>query len=645
MGILGLWDVIGDGEIIHIADYAAQHFEKHKRPLRIAVDEACWRFTNLTPEQVQKIRDGEPAANPIEKTILWRILRLMKLNVQLLFVHDGPSKPWKKGRCGGGLLDKEIVKLLHQLLDHLKVPYHQAPGEAEAECAALEQRGIVDAVWADDGDAFMFGCQTLIKQHKVDGKRVHDHIRVYHADSILREHDLDQDSFVLFAMLAGGDYNPQGLKGCGPKTAQKAARREYGVAGKIREAHTQPQRHLPTWRQALHLTLRLCGSNTEVPPDFPALKALGNYLNPNVSAPEKLDDLRKLRQGWDRKIDQTKLRVILRDRFNMWTRGFIKHIAPVYLARALARATPEQRAENLQYGVQLKRTRKPKDGDEAKSEVKITFNPIPAVEIDLSQQPPEEDWSLWTDKDGTPYDPIQNVEAEIPQCFLDHGLPEGGVAPAPAPARRKRKSDATEPTESSSKKPRSESALDVGPSASASPITPTKRGLQKEKGDNPATKRPRKVTRKDKDANALPEIPPSPPRQGFKLPRSLPLPPAPSPPRLPSSSQTPMPPLQRTVFQATRTTPASSAESSFVSPARATVSAAPTEPMSTSPEKDSGAGLVPGETIAASTLRELRAGSSLLAKPAERQAVSIPESPLQTRPNPPVPVPEVIDLT
>ncbi|KAI7238291.1 hypothetical protein KC330_g2588 [Hortaea werneckii] len=127
MGINGLWDVIGEGEIVHVADYAARHFQTHKRPLRIAVDEACWRFTNLTPERVQKIRDGEPAANPMEKTILWRILRLMKLNVQLLFVYDGPSKPWKSGRGGGGLLDKELVKLLHQLLEpNLELPIKHA---------------------------------------------------------------------------------------------------------------------------------------------------------------------------------------------------------------------------------------------------------------------------------------------------------------------------------------------------------------------------------------------------------------------------------------------------------------------------------------------------------------------------------------
>lgn len=43
-----LYDIIGYGEVWPLAAYAARHFEQHKRPLRIAVDEACWRFTNLT---------------------------------------------------------------------------------------------------------------------------------------------------------------------------------------------------------------------------------------------------------------------------------------------------------------------------------------------------------------------------------------------------------------------------------------------------------------------------------------------------------------------------------------------------------------------------------------------------------------------
>ena len=134
--------MLGEGEIWTLPDYAAHHFEKHKRPLRIAVDEACWRFNNLTPEQVKKIQEGEPAANPVEKVFLWRTLRLLKLNVQLLFVNDGLRKPWKRKKRGTKL-DYSLTKLTHQLLDRLKVPHHQAPGEAEAECARLQVRVLL----------------------------------------------------------------------------------------------------------------------------------------------------------------------------------------------------------------------------------------------------------------------------------------------------------------------------------------------------------------------------------------------------------------------------------------------------------------------------------------------------------------------
>ena len=179
---------------------------------------------------MQKIREGEPAANPVEKVILWRVLRLLKANVQLIFVEDGMHKPWKRDKRGGNKLDKELVKLTHQLLDHLKVPYHQAPGEAEAACARMQAQGVFDAVWSDDGDAPMFGCGTLIEQDNVGKDRLEDHVKVYRAESIRGKLALDADSLVLFAVLAGGDYNTEGLCGCGPKTAALIAKRENRLA-------------------------------------------------------------------------------------------------------------------------------------------------------------------------------------------------------------------------------------------------------------------------------------------------------------------------------------------------------------------------------------------------------------------------------
>ena len=76
---------------------------------------------------------------------------------------------------------------------------------------------------------------------------------------------------------------------------------------------------LPQWRAALLATMRLCGKAVEMPADFPDFKALGHYRDPAISTPEQLDNLRGLRQGWERPIDQTKLRVLLRNRFNLWT--------------------------------------------------------------------------------------------------------------------------------------------------------------------------------------------------------------------------------------------------------------------------------------------------------------------------------------
>lgn len=317
MGIPGLWDVLGDGEIWSIADYAARFFEQHKRPLRIAVDEAGWRFNNLTPDQVEKIRQGEPAANPIEKTVLWRALPLMRMNIQLLFVFDGMRHPWKyesDGSRRGGRLDYDETRLLVKVLQHLKIPYHNAPGEAEAECAKLQKMDVVDAVWSDDGDTVMFGCTTLIKQHKVGTKRIDGQVKVYTAQYILEKTMMDVDSLVLFAVLAGGDYDPKGLPGCGPQKIRKVAMSHMGVATSLRKAS---QRDLPAWRVQLAEALKSCGGSVYVPPDFPNFKALEGYRNPAVSADGQLQHLRGLRKGWYQRIDQTKLRVLLRQNFNM----------------------------------------------------------------------------------------------------------------------------------------------------------------------------------------------------------------------------------------------------------------------------------------------------------------------------------------
>ena len=96
----------------------------------------------------------------IEKAIFYRICRFLTLNIQLLFVFDGPRRPWKHG-SPSGKIDYDKRGLLKEVLDALQTPHHEAPAEAEAECARLQQLGVVDAVFSQESDSLSlkFGCE------------------------------------------------------------------------------------------------------------------------------------------------------------------------------------------------------------------------------------------------------------------------------------------------------------------------------------------------------------------------------------------------------------------------------------------------------------------------------------------------------
>jgi len=50
-----------------------------------------------------------------------------------------------------------------ELLQMFGLPYIIAPMEAEAQCAWLDQHGLVDGVVTDDNDVFLFGGQHIYR--------------------------------------------------------------------------------------------------------------------------------------------------------------------------------------------------------------------------------------------------------------------------------------------------------------------------------------------------------------------------------------------------------------------------------------------------------------------------------------------------
>lgn len=443
------------------------------------------------------------------------------------------------------MLDAECVKMLHKMFDSLNVPYHRAPGEAEAECARLQQLNVVDAVWSDDSDCLMFGCTTLIMAHRSSsGKKDWDRIQLYRSDILLPRFDFDTDSLVMFAVLAGGDYDDKGLRGCGPQTARMVVQRKHGLARRLVVSAERAQ--LESWRDMLSVVLANSGSGLSIPADFPNLKALNGYRNPVVSPDEQCRNLRLLRGGWEwreRQMDQSKLRDVLRDHYNFSTRDYLTHLAPVMLARKLSRdVTPARREENRSYGILLRRTRsrKAKDGTDlgVPAQVNIKFHAALVVDIDLSTEPPGEDWSSTVKNDGVPYDPTKPLDSVMLSCFLTHGLPEGALDKSqPSPNKKQRDDDdAAEDLEtptltphhgppqssrtSSSRKPRkqplsmdSEAMGNVGDTDPSRPLTSKKRIRKTTDGTRQG--KPVKKSRKSQTSEVA--APPSPPARFRRL--------------------------------------------------------------------------------------------------------------------------------
>ena len=470
-----------------------------------------------------------PEANPIEKAILWRVLKLMRMNIQPIFIFDGPSRPWKRGGVAGRI-DWKKIDLLRKMLNHLKIPHHRAPAEAEAECARLNELGVVDAVWTDDRDTFMFGAKVLIKEHRESrgnaGKKSNNLVRIYRADDIERKHRINRQGLVLFALLSGGDYDTKGLPGCGPTAALAAAQFDNGRLGKI--LCETPLRQLHCFTESLRDYFKMPGTKgVYVPPGYPRDLHVKNYREPKVATVEQAHSLRGLKDGWNKPIEEKKLREFLLPMFNMDTKAYLKHILPLLLVKELVNTTPDSIDKNLVFDLQLVHKRG-RDHDAECLERQITFDPKKCTELNLWNKPDNEDWK-------EDFDPTAPVEAEFLEYVLVNALREAEmqrlkqVASQPKPKKRKPGDGAAE--ENPSQTPgeaadvASQPAAKRAKKASATQADTESSAITTKTINKPATK-PKPTKKHGKTAQPVnepkPAEAPTPPvRKGFQLPRAL----------------------------------------------------------------------------------------------------------------------------
>ncbi len=158
-----------------------------------------------------------------------------------------------------------------RLLNQMGVPWVQAPSEGEAQAAHLAKKGDTNYCASQDYDSLLFGAPMLVRNVTISGRRKLPRKPVYvevvpeiiELDQVLKELTITREQLVDIGILVGTDFNPEGVKGIGPKTALKLIK-QHGSLEKL----------LPTLKEA------------EFPVETQRIREI--FLNPKVTDNYKL---------------------------------------------------------------------------------------------------------------------------------------------------------------------------------------------------------------------------------------------------------------------------------------------------------------------------------------------------------------------
>ncbi|KAM3861081.1 flap endonuclease GEN homolog 1 [Diretmus argenteus] len=183
---------------------------------------------------------------PHLRNVFFRVSSLTLMGVKLVFVMEGEAPKLKaetmskrtEVRFGGfkkaapksttrtkstsrGRF-KAVLRECAEMLDCLGVPWVTAAGEAEAMCAYLDSQGLVDGCITNDGDAFLYGAQTVYRNFNMNSKD--PQVDCYRTSRMQTELNLSRENLVGLAILLGCDYIPKGIPGVGKEQALKLLR-------------------------------------------------------------------------------------------------------------------------------------------------------------------------------------------------------------------------------------------------------------------------------------------------------------------------------------------------------------------------------------------------------------------------------------
>lgn len=213
-------------------------------------------------------RDGTPLKDSSGNVtshlsgLFYRNINLLENNIRPVYVFDGEMpdlkqkesskrrkkreearKEWKKLKEEGKIseayskatqsskLTGDMVEEAEKLLEAMGLPFIKAPSEGEAQAAYMSRESVY-AVGSQDWDCLLFGAERMVKnlttrktrKTSSGGKKQISTERI-ELESVLEQLGVSREKLVWMGVLMGTDFNPDGVKGIGPKTALKLVKK------------------------------------------------------------------------------------------------------------------------------------------------------------------------------------------------------------------------------------------------------------------------------------------------------------------------------------------------------------------------------------------------------------------------------------
>jgi flap endonuclease-1 len=123
-----------------------------------------------------------------------------------------------------------------KLLELMGLPWIQAPSEGEAQAAHMTRKGETDYCASQDYDSLLFGAPMFLRNITISGRRKLPSKNVYvdivpetvSLSETLKDLGITYEQLIDVGILIGTDFNPDGIRGLGPKTALKLIK-EHGT--------------------------------------------------------------------------------------------------------------------------------------------------------------------------------------------------------------------------------------------------------------------------------------------------------------------------------------------------------------------------------------------------------------------------------